>query len=304
MADRRTNLTVRKLQIAQGQAVSLGIFIMKDIVTQVGAAILKDATGATNEFTKLAAASVTRNRERYLKKIHTEAAEDALVSVVEAYRSGKKKGTTPYRQGDRYSGGKLERALSSPNMYRAARDGLDFINRQWLDAQAAQWYRMNFGVGPRGSQTKRRPGDARVRVFGQATPIDFALRGYKPGPAMSLPVGFWLTQGGRVTAWDANRRRFSDHFYPTGSTPEFETLGFAGSRFLDAGVERLAKTLPLQYEKMLSRYFTEYQQTGGGPVSTQKIKLSNSQVDRAARKIRADIKRLERELGPLRRPNR
>ncbi len=295
---RNTARTLRRLTLAQGQAVNLGIFIMQDIVTKVGMAIEADTKGAIESFSRLTAASVTRNRERSIKRIHREAAEDALWSIQEAYRKGVKRGRTPYRVGDRYSGGVLERALISPNMYTEARDGLDFINPRWLDSQAKQWYRMNFGVGPRGSGT-RRPGNAKVVIFGQETPIDFALRGYKPGPAMDLPAGFWKSQGGRAHSWSAGRRRYGDQFFPTGKEAIYPTLGFRGSRFLDAGVERLAKTLPIQYMKMMDSYFTEYKKTGGGPISTQKVTLNKTQVNRIQKRIRNELKGIELELRRL-----
>lgn len=292
----------RQLFEARGNIIHAGQEISSFATLSVQsaiAAIIKTVDSDTRNYLKgyaqLTGASITRNRETRLKNLHTDLAEDALDAIEKAYLSHFDKGThsSNYRQmsgaDGRYSGGKLLTALTAPEMYSATRDGVAIINPLWLDSQAKQWYRMNYGAGAKGKNTPKGPGAQQVVIFGQQSPIDSGLNNFGPSPSYFLPPGYWREQGtGKAFGNDRSRLRFKDEFYLLGGSkfaggrqPKV-SLGFAGSRFLDAGVARLIQTTPQAYDRLIVEWFNEYTNTAGGPFAHESVRITDARAARLA----------------------
>lgn len=301
MANRKTlkGISAAQRRAAESHALAAGRTVtafaavsINDAIRQIMQVVDSDTRNYMRGFAQLTGASITRNRERRLRTIHRNVAEDALNSIEQAYLTRFDKGSTSsdYRnmtgKDGRYAGGKLLAALTSPSMYNITRDGVSIINPQFLDKQAKQWYRMNFGAGSRGKNTKQVPARANVTFFGQTTPIDSALNGFKPSPAYMLPPGWWKGQeDGKIYRSNPSRRPFKDEFYLSGGIylggrSPIPSKGFAGSRFLDAGVERMVQTMPQQYSKLIVEWFNEYNSTGGGPFGHASVKVTDARIRR------------------------
>lgn len=160
-----------------------------------------------------------------------------------------------YRQGDRYSGGALVRALSNPAMFQASATGLAFINRELLDKEARHWARLNFGAGAGGRESDLTPpGRFPVTGLGMMMGLD-----PDPRPAFKLPPGFWLGSGRRVPSSDD--RVGQDAFYlRSGSAALSQSLGksdrqtftrgIAANNFLDAPIESIASQIKPGLDKL------------------------------------------------------
>lgn len=289
--NRETNKTRRKREIAEAvannvkyQTSALVVYAMQDIIRQCIAAAPKGAGRSLQLYLQATGPKVTRNREGRIKAIHTEAAEDALYAIRAAYRGREKPHSFSYRVGENRETGKLLKAITDREMYHVGRDGLDFINPRHLDNSAKHWYRMNFGAGGKGAGTPPPP-PAIMKFLGGS--IDIGLKGYTPSAPFLLPPGIWRDRGGTVHPWDKSRLRM-DSFHPTpiGSVPKHFSEGIRGSRFLDAGVTRLSKTLPQQYSLLFREWFKEYDQ-GSGPLTSQVVTLSASDIATARKAIQS-----------------
>lgn len=341
---------------------AFAVFSVRDIMGELLLRVPEEIQKEIRVFADLTNGSITRNREGRLKRLHEEAAQDALRHIKHAYEHrNPRRNMTPYRINEtgkngepvRYSGGRLEKALTSPEMYRVARDGLDFIDPLFLDRAARQWYRLNFGAGERGQET-RKPPRQRMVMFGQSVG-DFALNNFGPSRGFVLPAGFWTNRAGSEI-FPFNRDRNQDRFYPLRTsgralldeiaekqrrarrlkaagpsgmrelqqtnlyfylernrfdprhikTTKTLTVGIKGSRFLDAGVNRLAKTLPFFYTELYNEWFDEYTETGGGPVASEKVRGSTRTVNRAHQMAKAEMAKLasQRRLRAVRQGGR
>lgn len=91
-----------------------------------------------------------------LAQVNAEAGLHGLAAMSQAYESRPRKRDIPsYRPGSRYSFGQLSRALGSGVNVRTTRTTLSFLDQEWMDQQAPQWYRMSFGAGiPSGYQVR------------------------------------------------------------------------------------------------------------------------------------------------------
>lgn len=282
MANRSTNAYIQRnltrnqeLRIRQffgNEIKTLGVFAINDIMHQLVAAAEKSTQNFIQGYVQVTSSAVQRNREGRIKTIHREAAEDALVSVRDAFMRRPRPHSPQYRVGEsRISGGRLLSAITSPEMYRVGRDGLDFINPNFLDREAAHWYRMNFGVGANAAGTK--PGRAaKITIFGVTSATDLALTSFGPSRSpMTMPPGYFEGAGPRSPFYPKPFRRSN-----------IPTLGITGSRFLDAGVNRLARTIPQQYEKLFTEWFTEFNKKGSGPFASQVVTVNKSNLKQAA----------------------
>lgn len=179
-----------------------------------------------------------------------EVGQEAMVATLEKYanRSNNNRGgrkNSGYRAGaaepyTRDAGGKLYAALSSSRMWSAEKNGILFINRTHLDQYARQWYRLNFGAGPRAT-TGRKHQRYRVRIFGQNAGR-VSLNSYRPSPRFLMPAGFWSKDGGLNPIAPSEGRRNRDVFVP---------LGYLKKR-LDEGarsVDRLGGTEEATFDK-------------------------------------------------------
>lgn len=241
-------------------------------------------------------ASVTKNYARAIRErrgtfqnMYEAVGKEAVEAVRRSYNSRNRTGIPQYRGGDRETG-KLGKALQSPQMYRAAPDGIDFINTAYLDSQAKQWYRLNFGagagkghnVGPRG-----RGSAARIVFFGQQTGMDLQLN-QRPSPNFKIPPGYFFSPnltsvqnvgdrgGAFFPAKMAPRERV--HFVPKaqgiGQNTQatlfrggYSKNGIAAQRFLDAGAATIARLAPAGNEKIIGTLASEALTSSKGPLA-------------------------------------
>lgn len=179
-------------------------------------------------------------------------------SLIAAYAGRKyRRPVGQYRVGeDRYSGGALGRALSSPQQYRATPFGLYFINVQLLDAEARHWRRLNFGAGAGGAEGIENPGEFPVTGMGLILGLEPDRR-----PGFTMPRGFWLNGGKRVAP--SMDRVGEDSFYVArgaglnqsggfGIRPDAGriTRGIASRNFLDPPVRMIASRLRPELENL------------------------------------------------------
>lgn len=316
-------------RVQLGRVISnFASFGVRDLISQVLAVVPQEVAKEVRVFADLTRGSITRNRETRLKALHEEVALDALRHVRLAYTQ-----RTPrrgdigslYRRGEtgkdgkpvRYSGERLLQAITDPRMYRVARDGLDFIDPVWLDSQARQWYRLNFGAGQKGQSTKKRPAP-RMVMWGHQVAADFGLERFGPSGPFRMPAGFWYNPSLKATmAWEKGRN--DDQFFAwnkESGQPLIEgllankklkrnanpnhvrfqqtmTMGIEGSRFLDVGVNRIAKTLPLAYQRLFDEWLNEYFETGGGPVASQVVRGSERTIRRAYNLNKESMRQVE-----------
>lgn len=211
------------------------------------------------------------------QRINADIGAAAQRSAIQAYRLRRhRRGTPPSRiaarnpRNNRFAGGALARALSSPSFYEATASGVRIINRDQLNAEAKHWRRLNFGAGAAG-QGSPAPRQFEVRWSG----LVVAAFGLQPDvrPAFRIPRGFWIAGGQR-----ASGRVEGAEFFPTGELPRGlgriggpakarMTAGIAAAQFLDAPVRRMAIEFPRAYEQFYRDLYAELGRQG----LTQKI---------------------------------
>lgn len=234
--------------------------------------------------------ALLRNKGSRFTKMWDEVGQGATEATVAAYedkttgQGGNRNATADnqaYRanaQGKwrRDAGGKLKRALASKQMYVASPDGILFVNRTWLDQNARQWYRLNFGAGSRAGQGKRHEAK-QITIFGQNAGR-VSLKGYRPSAPFKMPGSLWMkTDPDQFGGFDPKNisfpdqaRRGQDVLYPLGyaltqsrgdskeGRKQFrsmlakrgligldafahQTRGIAAQAFLDTGLNYIAK---------------------------------------------------------------
>ena len=130
---------------------------MKKIVQDMVRASTEEMGQALTIFGESLRYKFSSSREYELRNIHLNAAKAAQRSMVLRYKKIiDPRSLKEYRNNEpepwrRYSGGLLEQALSSPNFFRASKDGILWGLKEPLDAAAPQWYRVNYGAGARGA---------------------------------------------------------------------------------------------------------------------------------------------------------
>lgn len=115
---------------------------------------------------------------RDLEDLHGYLAENARTQIVLAYQNSGLGRRPSYRWADtgrmrRYSNKALLNALRSPEFISGSKTGIVFVNTGFLDKQAKQWYRLNFGARPKGA---RRVDEGSMALFGRRLDTRFTVR--------------------------------------------------------------------------------------------------------------------------------
>jgi len=224
---------------------------MRDVVVQVGQVFAEDDASTRQKlFQELGEAAQRSSAASY----------GQLVTRREGPASA-----THYRAGEgRLAGGVMVRALNDPAFFNATSLGLEWGNKELLDAAAAQWHRLNFGAGGRAGGG----GDQEFPVHfgsGGGTALGFDDG---PSPGFSMPPGVWVGMSGdRVSAGSSGRG--TDQFFPQSrpitndsgakvgsvnirpkgimgaSNRSRQTGGIEGKHFMEAGLRRIANDLPI-----------------------------------------------------------
>jgi len=242
-------------------------FVLSErIATKVRAAVAEAVTkgGASERLTQfgdgLSSSIGGRAGKSSLANAHRDVAAGMQQAVLASYAqrvTARKRIKEPYRVGqNRFSGGALRRALKSENMVSANHDGIAFVNKDILDAEARHWYRLNYGAGARGATNNAK--SYRLKLFGST--ISQISDPGGPSGAFKMPRGIW---GGNESAKGAG---FPAGFYPTGVSLVVPTQGIAARRYLDAGLAYLAKNLGPRYEELLDEWIDQAER-GKGPLS-------------------------------------
>jgi hypothetical protein len=298
---------------AQGLGFSSTLFA-RDIINQAVANIQGEFTKEMTQFAEAMATKAGRNRDGRVTRIHELAGQAAVSATVRSYERtrakrrkaarliqnpagtvGNRKDPTRFQaeidpafeRANRFANGKLSRALASPNMFDARWDGVAFINRSWLDRNAAQWYRLSFGAGQRGLNGPRHR-TYNVNFFGQSA-FSMSLAGFKPSASFSMPAGIWFDfeqQGGLENAKtspldEKNRkrpgepnpaRRGLDQFMPGSFGGKAfkgrRTAGIEGTAYLDAGVNALTNELGRGWSVLMTEWFEEAATQDTGPIAS------------------------------------
>lgn len=198
----------------------------------------------------LAARAIPRGR---IQRAHQSAGDAGRRAMVAGFTHRRhRRPVASYREGDRFSGGALRRALNNPGMVEATSFTLRFINTDILDAEARHWRRLNFGAGAGSSGGISAPELFPIRWEGMVV----ATIGLAPDPrpAFTIPIGMFVTPGGQRVRPSVERRG-TDMFYPRKTSRVFPTAGIASSNFLDAGVRAIATALPRSYLDMYTSLF-------------------------------------------------
>ena len=227
-----------------------------------------------------------RSRRGAFAEANARVGREANRAALAAFERGRKGGSA-YRSGEgnlrykRFAGGQMSAALASDNMFLARPDGLAWINAAWLDIQAPQWYRLNFGAGIAGSSSPpSRP--YQVSFFQQPVGV-IGLVGFQTSPSFFLPAGFFTTNGnlsGAVAAGSGRGQAFRPLSYKTSSIVDEAksggrdkqslvrrapvlSRGIRGTNYLDAGMAVIAKAWPLEQTRLIRNILTESVQSGG-----------------------------------------
>lgn len=152
---RANNASLIKAAAEQGLAQYQDI-AMKRIVALMAQESTESVANALTIFGESLRDKFSAAREYELRNIHLKAAQSAQQAMLQRYAKivaprslGGYRADAPGKW-KRYSGGQLEKALASPNFYRASKDGILWGLKGPLDQAAPQWYRVNYGAGPRG----------------------------------------------------------------------------------------------------------------------------------------------------------
>lgn len=230
--------TERGLAQYQNVAMKRIVQVMAEQSTEsVGAALTIFGESLRNKF------SASRNTE--VKNVHLKAAQSAQQAMLGRYgKIVKPRSVGSYRadapgKWKRYSGGQLEKALASPNFYRASHDGILFGNMTHLDQLAPQWYRVNYGAGARGQGYR-----AQSAFPIDSTGLNLIPKSFSPSGSYMMPSGVFgdigLLQRGvqeprtprvDITSIRGGRRRSGRQ--RLGSPLDFGAAGFSNGKPVD-----------------------------------------------------------------------
>lgn len=318
-ASRRSNASYVKMLASDGLASGASVS---------GAAIMGAAFASCNiemlEVMSLIAVTYAKSikaRKGSFKSMYNEIGRTAIEAVTSAYSSIDHGTEGPYRSSapdpyNRFSGGKLISALSSKQMYRASYDGLEFINQPFLDKNARQWKRLQYGAGPaKGYKVhgRNRPSATRMVFFGKSVGT-LGLKGAVQ-PNFNIPIGVFNSEGftpisyakkqsekakklksnesksvrafgaqlegsvRRSIALPADGTRYQRGqaiLWPGGPSRS----GIAAQHFLDAGVSMVAKLAPAGNERLITLLAQEALEAGTGPLAQAAIDKGNLEAIR------------------------
>lgn len=271
---------VERRTVARSQAVDyVAASSVNDMLNQAAAQVDLATAETITQIGKVYRKTYN-NRWRAVTAINQEVGQMAIRDMVEhfdeVYSDRHPNGGPPsgYRQGNRYSGGMLRSALSSPLQATASLDGVIFGDTALLDATARHWARLNFGAGPRaGVQGGSRPfmlteyGGKRFSASQEF--FNDALGGGKiklpfvPKGAFTMPAGIFTTDGTTKGAVPANMAERGQHaFYPRSRASKNRqdpiiTQGVEAWGFIDAGVASVARNLGPANADFMLRIFEE-----------------------------------------------
>lgn len=247
---------------------------MGEVLAQASESITGQVGKQVSVFAAAFQSSARRSRGNRIQAIHTMAAREAQSAILTAYTSRNRRNPAqPYRdtapgKWKRDSNGAMNRALNSPEFFKATGTQLAFVNKNVMDRSARQWYRLNFGAGPAAAATPR-PGAFPMQILGRKTGLSLNLAGNGPSGAYSMPAGFF-NNGGQFTPLGYVREAgltVTNRTAKRSFTKKRMSIGFPGYMFLDAGVRVLSASLGRGYTNLSNEWFNEAISSNTGPVA-------------------------------------
>lgn len=267
----REQFRQRTVKSAQHQ---IGMYVLNYSVDQLTAAV----AAQEKEVTKLlrfigASLAAEAIPKPLIAKTHQDVANMVGRSIVAAYTHRRhRRSIESYRTEDpaRYAGGKMLRALQNENNYVGDAQGIHILQRGLLDAEAAQWYRLNFGAGGLGGSTNQ-PQMFPI-TWGGLYLFSLGISG-PTSPSFLLPPGVFVGADGKRVARDPAAVGQNPFYFAGGHPPpggfgrggfgKFRpTRGIEANNFIDAGARRLATELPKAYLSMYD-HLVESKHLGG-----------------------------------------
>ena len=204
-----------------------------------------------------------------MKKAHDDTARGIRKQLADGYDNRQPKmGSKTYRNQDpgafryrRYSGGKLAKALQSPQFIKSNKSGVIF-NWSALDKAAPQWYRINFGAKP----GKKAPfvNFQPMRFFKVQSDAKVTVADFPQSRRFRIPEGYWSntaaakTTGTRLAAPSGSMGR---NFYPGALKPKPNrgvyleegrfTKGIDGTGFLNKSISYINTQYPRRVERLI-----------------------------------------------------
>ena len=294
---KRTYLEAQLKKLSQ-VGISMGVqFSVNSMIAQISKSAEIATVDAMDDLAN-SYATILRSRRRNLQKANEAIAQEALKAIVQA-RQVADLGHPDYRSGDlgktkRFSGGVLDRALGSSQMFIASPNGVAFGNSQLLDREAKQWFRLNYGHGG-GSRTPR---TFPVVLFEQeVSRISDKTTGHASG--FLMPAGFFNSGDRRFYLAGESDHRTDDSAIVDQGT----SATITGQRFLDAGLEVVARGVPAAAERATIEAFREAVNSNNtrGVVAAKAFNLAEleSSLDYAERNMTRLVRAYGRDLSAL-----
>lgn len=305
----RTNtLTKRQTDLGVSMIVN---FSVNDMVRQTAKAAGEEVGYELGLIGKTYNAAID-DKWRKIGRINQQVADRAISDMLIAYdahhNSVTRGASANYRQGERYTGGRLRAALASPLQATATIDGVTFFNPTLVDQQARQWARLNFGAGPKAGAGKTHllsksnvgaeftvsdiSSEFLSAALGDSVPSFDVRMPYGPRGAFYIPTGIWLeSSGGPVRP--STGRMGQDAYYLRNPNDPYATSkagyslqmkrklteGVAAWGFIEAGATSLATHLPAANFAFMREILAETQkdvETGvAGKVLAVDLKTAN-----------------------------
>jgi len=257
------------------------IGLLNAILREVNNDVKFKTTEAFRRFSR----SVIRDSKtkKYVKEAHKELVEKARQATLEAFEK-ETSHKPPYRGKDphwpRFAGGRMRRGIINPRFINSDEKGIYFGNVTYMDKQAAQWMRLNFGAegGRGGVKQKRPPGYGSMKFFNRTVSKRLTLERFGPSEPFYIPGNAFFSPqfiGGAgvfVKKVDRGRPPYTDAMYldtKMKSNPfnrKIDRLrphrkqlsrGIVGFRYLDAGVRVINEGYGPAITNIANTYFRD-----------------------------------------------
>lgn len=176
-----------------------------------------------------------------------------------------RKGPSGYRQGTRFSGGKLRGVLAGPSFITATPTGIGFIDANRLNNEAWQWKRLNFGAGQAGEESPRSQMYP-LRISNMVVAVLGLEEG--PRPAFTIPVGFFNAKNEFHPGFPTGAQRADGGADMRVVREPVVTRGIRARHFLDAGIQRIGNETWPAYQEFIFDLVERGEITNLRPVRT------------------------------------
>lgn len=288
----------------------------------------EQATGSVAELMTVVSGTykkLIRSRRATFTNANIDVGREANRAAAQSFER-QKLGSSKYRSDEgnirwrRFADGAMKKALEGDEMFLARPDGLLWINAPFLDLNAPQWYRLNFGAGTRGASTP--PARAfKVEVFGQNVG-SVGLVGFRPSPPFRMPKGFFTSSAvGAATGIKPFGPRAGQAYRPlnyrtselrqevAGLRPAQQkdfasisgvgkksagqvTKGIRGTNYLDAGIATIARAWPLRQNAIVRDIMQESVNSGGTATEFSLKAIDLSDQRKYASQLESEVERL------------